>query len=236
MHGRRVLYFKLHVQCARAHKTLSRPQVVHPCSSPKKFYLGNWGYACMTSTQLKAFLQLIWVLRIEMCLRPACFKPVVLKREPLVSLREEFWIPGRKFVPGRKSCGWKNLSFYYHFIQHIKKQSGNVGLDGNVYSTQAQAASPSSSSFETVLSIHGLATLGLGAGVERPIDCVMIQNGQAVQSTGRLVDRLDIGRQHGQQFDLLRHTHNPQKRSYPFIQTGEETSATGVVAVRPRCP
>jgi len=59
MHGRRVLYFKLHVQCARAHKTISRPQVVHPCSSPKKFYLGNWGYACMTSTQLKAFLQLI---------------------------------------------------------------------------------------------------------------------------------------------------------------------------------
>jgi len=28
-------------------------------------------------------------------------RQVVLKREPLGSLREEFVIPGRKFVPGR---------------------------------------------------------------------------------------------------------------------------------------
>jgi len=30
---------------------------------------------------------------------------VVLKREPLGSLREEFLIPGRKFVPGRSWGG-----------------------------------------------------------------------------------------------------------------------------------
>jgi len=33
-------------------------------------------------------------------------RTVVLKREPLGSLREEFLIPGRKFVPGR-NCGGK---------------------------------------------------------------------------------------------------------------------------------
>jgi len=49
--------------------------------------------------------------------------PVVLKRVPLGSLREEFSFPGRKFVPrwnwGKISCGWKKLSFCYLFIQHI---------------------------------------------------------------------------------------------------------------------
>ena len=78
----------------------------------------------------------------------------------------------------------KILSFYYYFIQQIKKPSSEVGLDGNVYSTQAQIASPSSSSFETVLSIHGLASLDLGAGVEQPFYCLIVQNRQAVQSIG----------------------------------------------------
>jgi len=45
-----------------------------------------------------------------------------------------------------------------------KKQHNEVGLDGNVYNTQAQAAS--SLSFEPVLSIHCLAALDLGAGVK----------------------------------------------------------------------
>jgi len=44
-------------------------------------------------------------------------RTVGLKREPLGSLREEFLIPGRKFVPGRnwrgKVVSEKNLSFYY---------------------------------------------------------------------------------------------------------------------------
>jgi len=34
----------------------------------------------------------------------------------------------------------KNLSFYYLFIQHIKKLHNEVGLDVNVYSTQGQTA------------------------------------------------------------------------------------------------
>jgi len=44
-------------------------------------------------------------------------KPVVFKQEPLCSLREEFLILGRKFLPGRnrggKSVDEKTLSFYY---------------------------------------------------------------------------------------------------------------------------
>jgi len=44
-------------------------------------------------------------------------RPVVLKLEPLGSLREEFLIPGRKFAPGRNWGGKvveKNLSFSAH--------------------------------------------------------------------------------------------------------------------------
>jgi len=61
-------------------------------------------------------------------------KPVVLKRVPLGSLRVEFLISGRKFVPGRdwgkKSCGWKKLSFCYLFIQHIEFVCKFVSCNG----------------------------------------------------------------------------------------------------------
>jgi len=43
-------------------------------------------------------------------------------------------------------------------------------------------------SFEPVLSLHCLAALDLGTGVEQPIDCFIIQNRQAVQYMGRLMD------------------------------------------------
>jgi len=64
---------------------------------------------------------------------------------------------------------------------------GEVGLDGNVYIAQAQAASLSSS-FESVLSIHCLAALDLVTDVEQPFDCLIIQNRQAVQSMRRSMD------------------------------------------------
>jgi len=45
------------------------------------------------------------------------FKPVDLKREPRGSLRKEFLICGRKYVPGSnwggKAVDEKTLSFYY---------------------------------------------------------------------------------------------------------------------------
>ena len=55
---------------------------------------------------------------------PKISRSVVLKREPLGSLREEFIIRGRKFVPGKnwrgKAVGEKTLNFYCYVIQHIK--------------------------------------------------------------------------------------------------------------------
>jgi len=50
---------------------------------------------------------------------------VVLRRVPLsLSLREEFFNFGRKFVPGRnwggKAVDEKTFNFYYIFIQHMK--------------------------------------------------------------------------------------------------------------------
>jgi len=47
---------------------------------------------------------------------------------------------------------------------------------------------------------------------------------------------LDIGRQHGQQFDVLHHYHKLQRSHTPFVQ-GVETSDAGteVVEPDPRC-
>jgi len=63
-----------------------------------------------------------------------------------------------------------------------KNLHSEVGLDRNVYSTQAQAAS--SSLFEPVVSVHCLAAIDLGTGVEQPVDCLVIQNRQAVLHGG----------------------------------------------------
>jgi len=101
-------------------------------------------------------------------------KAVVLKREPLGSLREEFLIPGGKFAPGRNWEGKaveKNVSFSSCWCnQHIKKLHSEVGLHGDVCSTQAQATL---SSFEPVLSAYSLAALDRRASVEQPIDCLI---------------------------------------------------------------
>jgi len=64
-------------------------------------------------------------------------RPVVLKLVPLGSVKEEFFFPVRKYVPGKnweEKLDEKNLSFHYLFIQHIKLHN-EVGLDGNVYLT-----------------------------------------------------------------------------------------------------
>ena len=117
-------------------------------------------------------------------------RAVVLKREPLGSLREEFLIPARKFAPRRNWGGRaaeENLKFLFLLVYSTqKKLHSAVGLNWNVYSTLAQAAPPSS--FEpAVRSAHCLAALDLRAGIQQPIDCLVIQNCQAVQSMGRLL-------------------------------------------------
>jgi len=43
---------------------------------------------------------------------------------------------------------------------------------------------------------------------------------------------LNIKGQHGLRF-VLRHTHKPQRRPYPPVQTGAEKSDTGAEAVQP---
>jgi len=47
------------------------------------------------------------------------------------------------------------------------------------------------------------------------------------------VDGLDIGKQHGRRFVLLRHTHSRSGGHTPFGQAGAETSDTGTEAVEP---
>jgi len=62
---------------------------------------------------------------------------VLLKREPLDPLWEEFLIPRRKFVPvrkwGRKAVNEINLSICHFVFSADEKLHNEVGLDGNVY-------------------------------------------------------------------------------------------------------
>ena len=88
---------------------------------------------------------------------------------------------------GEEKLWGKKQNFLYLLVCSTSKKLNNEDdLDGNVYSTQAQAAS--SSLFEAVLLVHCLAVLDLWAGVEQTINCLIIQNGQGVQSKGRLMD------------------------------------------------
>jgi len=63
---------------------------------------------------------------------------------------------------------------------------------------------------------HCLAALELGAGVEEPFDCLIVQNRQVMQSVGRSMDwTLE---------DRGGHT--------PFVQAGTETYNTGAETVK----
>ena len=156
-------------------------------------------------------------------------KTVVLKREPFGSLREEFLIPGRNW-------GGKAVEVFIpiSLFQHIKKLHSEVGWDWNVYSRQAQAAP--SSSFEAVRSVHCLAeTRSQGrCWAANRLSHHPELSGRAIHGE---VDGLDMGRHHGQRFDLLCHTHKPQKGPYLFVQTTAQTSKTRAEAVEPdpRC-
>jgi len=102
---------------------------------------------------------------------------VLLKREPLGSQREEFFNLGRKFASGRNCEGKavkKKLKFIFLLVYSThKKLHSEFSLNGNIYSTQAQAAS--TSSFESVLEVHCLAALHLWADIAQTIDCLMNQ-------------------------------------------------------------
>jgi len=70
--------------------------------------------------------------------------PVVLKRVPLGSLKQEFSIPGRKFVSawnwGGKAVDEKKTQIFVIWLFTTQKLHNEVGLDGIVYSMQRQVA------------------------------------------------------------------------------------------------
>ena len=77
-------------------------------------------YSAATVHQLRIF-QLCW---LDTKVPPRQARAVVLEQVPLGLVKEEFLIPGRKFLPGRdwggKPVDEKNYDFYYLFMQHIK--------------------------------------------------------------------------------------------------------------------
>jgi len=93
-----------------------------------------------------------------------------------------------------------------------------------------------SSSFESVATIHCLAALDLGAGIEQSFNCLIIQNRQAVQSMRRWMDRtLEDNMVDGLFFCA---TFTGRRMGHtPFMQAGKGTYDTGAEAVEydPRC-
>jgi len=77
-----------------------------------------------------------------------------------------------------------------------------------------------------------LAELDLGAGVEQPFGCLIVQNRQAVQSMGSSMDRtLEDDMVDGLFFCA---TLTGRREGHtPFVQAGAETSDTGAEAVKP---
>ena len=84
-------------------------------------------------------------------------------------------------------------------------------------------------------SSHCLAALDLGAGVEQPFDCLIVQNCQAMQSIRRSMDwTLEDNMVDGLFFCA---TLTGRRGSHAqFVQAGVETSKTSVEAVKPDCP
>jgi len=84
--------------------------------------------------------------------------------------------------------------------------------------------------------IHCFSALNLGADVEQPFDCLIIQNRQAVESMGRSVDWTLEDDMLGRLFFCATLTGRRGGHT-PFVQAGAETSDTGAEAVKPdpRC-
>ena len=89
------------------------------------------------------------------------------------------------------------------------------------------------SSFEPVVTIHCQAALDLGANVEQPFSCLVVQNRQAVQSMRRsmmdwtLEDNMVDGLFFCATLTGRRGVHTP------FVQAGTEPSDTGAEAIEP---
>jgi len=108
---------------------------------------------------------------------------------------------------GRKSWGWKNT--------HIKTAPrGRFGWECLQYASISRffVIIVWACSFCPLLGRR--TTVDLGTGFMQSID---ISSSRTVRpGNTREGDGLDIGRQHVRRFDLLRHTHKPQKLTYPI--------------------
>ena len=94
----------------------------------------------------------------------------------------------------------------------------------------------SASSCVPVVTIHYLAALDVGTGVEQPIYCLIVQNRQAVQSMGMSMDwTLEDHRIDG--LFLCTILTGRRRGHISFVKAGAETSDTGVETVKPdpRC-
>jgi len=80
--------------------------------------------------------------------------------------------------------------------------------------------------------IHCFFALNLGAGVEQPFDCLIIQNCQAVQSIGRSMDWTLENNMVGGAFFCATLAGRIGGHT-PFVQAGAETSDTCAEAVKP---
>jgi len=79
--------------------------------------------------------------------------------------------------------------------------------------------------------IHCLAALDLGAGVQWPFTCLIVQNRQAMQSMGRSLDwTMEDNMADGLFCTILT---GRRGGHIPFVQPGSETSDTGAEAVKP---
>jgi len=102
--------------------------------------------------------------------------------------------------------------------------------------------SSSSSSFHVKVflfwassSNHCLTVLDLGADVEQPFDCLIVQNRQAMQSMRRSMDwTLENNGQHGRWFVLLRQLTGRRGNDNPSVQARAETSDIGAEAFKPK--
>jgi len=97
---------------------------------------------------------------------------------------------------------------------------------GNYYITHTHNVC-SSQWYKPVLSVHCLAMLDLGKGVEQPFNCLITQNCQAVQYMRRLMDwTFENNMVEG--FLFCANFTNQGRRYHAFVQAGAETFDTGV--------
>jgi len=90
-------------------------------------------------------------------------------------------------------------------------------------------------SFEPVVTVHCLAALDLGANVEQPFDCLIVQNRQAMRRSMNwtLEDNMVDGLFFCATLTVRRGGHTLFVSHTPFVQAGAEMSDTGAEAVNP---